>query len=266
MSPTNPSRNPVPEPADLLAAYLRRQQEAHAAGLASAEPGGEVVLYEAGPVQPVDARVAWEEAVAVVRFLAAAQEPRGWQPPPHWPQLVSGHEPAATLPFCLGNFPQLVRHLHLLMHAEQLRDLCPTEAAPLRAPVLVEWANETLTKRRQPQALLAAGALRLARLFDDAQRVLDGQKAKMPAEWRAVWENERAALAWHRGRLEEARTLWEGQAESVPVLFNRGLAALFLDRAAEARPLLAAAVAKIPEESAWHHLGQLYLTLAQTRG
>jgi hypothetical protein len=59
--------------------------------------------------------------------------------------------------------------------------------------------------------------------------------------------------------------LWQAQEASVPVLFNRGMAALFLGRAAQAREPLTQAVAGLPETSAWHHLAQLYLALATAR-
>jgi len=52
--------------------------------------------------------------------------------------------------------------------------------------------------------------------------------------------------------------------DSVPILFNRGMAALFLDRPADARAALRTAVEKIPESSGWHHLGRLYLALAES--
>jgi hypothetical protein len=52
---------------------------------------------------------------------------------------------------------------------------------------------------------------------------------------------------------------------TAPAQFNRGMAALFTDRPAAARPLLKAAIAQLPESSAWHHLGRLYLTLAEMR-
>src|SRR5581483_2619950 len=53
--------------------------------------------------------------------------------------------------------------------------------------------------------------------------------------------------------------------ESVPVLFNRGMAALFLGRPAEAREDLRRAVGRLPEPDGWHHLGRLYLALAGGR-
>jgi hypothetical protein len=43
------------------------------------------------------------------------------------------------------------------------------------------------------------------------------------------------------------------------------MAALFMDQAAQARTWLAEAVAQLPEAGAWHHLGRLYLTLAESR-
>jgi hypothetical protein len=49
------------------------------------------------------------------------------------------------------------------------------------------------------------------------------------------------------------------------VLFNRGMAALFLGESADARAALSRAVALLPESSAWHHLARLYLTLAEAR-
>jgi hypothetical protein len=130
---------------------------------------------------------------------------------------------------------------------------------PASSPALLDWAGGT---RDYPQALLAAGALRLAGHFEQAEQQLRGEA---PAEWQAARANEVAALAWHRGEGERAFELWQAQEARVPVLFNRGMAALFLDRPG-AREALAQAVAGLPENSAWHHLGQLYLTLASARG
>ncbi len=43
------------------------------------------------------------------------------------------------------------------------------------------------------------------------------------------------------------------------------MARLFLGQEAEALADLKGAVGLLPETSAWHHLGQLYLTLASAR-
>jgi hypothetical protein len=48
-------------------------------------------------------------------------------------------------------------------------------------------------------------------------------------------------------------------------LFNRGMAALFLGDAVAAREALTRATAMLPETGAWHHLGRLYLALAEAR-
>jgi hypothetical protein len=256
--------------ADLFTQYLKRQTEAQAEGLGFAEVDGQVVPHEAVPVQPVDPRLAWDDSLAAVRHFPAT--PLGgegrvrrerWQAPPDWPALVAAHEPAVALAFCVGNFPQLVRNLHPLLSGGDLSALRPTASRPVSAPSsLLEWANAT---HGYPQVLLAAGVLRLARRFEEAEQLLRSTD-KIPAAWQPVRANEEAALAWHRGQSEEALALWQTQKASVPVLFNRGMASLFLGHTAEARVALAEAVAQLPDTSAWHHLGHLYLALADARG
>jgi tetratricopeptide (TPR) repeat protein len=254
-----------PSLATLMARYLQQQAEAHAAGLAAVDLTGEVLPYEAGPVQPIDARPAWEEAVAAIGLLCPGVKKGSWQAPPQWPQLVATNEPATALAFSLGNFPQLVRNLFLLLQHKNLKELRPTAGRPIAAPALVEWAREVAQKKQYPQLLLAIGALRLARQFDQAADLLKAHEADVPAEWQNLLANEKAALAWHRGDAEEALRVWQAMPESVPVLFNRGMAALFLDRPADARAALSRAVAQLPDSSAWHHLGSLYLALAEMR-
>jgi hypothetical protein len=104
--------------------------------------------------------------------------------------------------------------------------------------------------------------LRLARQFDQAAQILTDVQKEAPALRQPGLLNERAALAWHQGKHADALALWSAAPESVPVLFNRGLASLFLDQPGQARSWLTQAVARLPEGSAWHHLGRLYLTLA----
>ncbi len=67
------------------------------------------------------------------------------------------------------------------------------------------------------------------------------------------------------GGADEAIQLWKAQPASTPVHFNCGMAALFSGRPAEARAPLGQAVSQLPEDSAWHHLGRLYLALAEAR-
>jgi hypothetical protein len=255
-----------PSLSNLLARYLHQQAEAHSAGLAAVDAGGEVQPFDAGPVQPIDPRPAWDGAVAAARCLCPDADANSWKAPPQWSQLVAAHEPAAALAFSLGNFPQLVRNLHMLMQRADLTDLRPAGGEPVSAPGLSEWAGQVAKQGQYPQTLLAIGALRLARHFDRAAELLGEQEATAPSEWRAALANEKAALAWHRGQVDEARALWQALPASVPVLFNRGMSALFSEQAAEARTALREAVAGLPEAGAWHHLGRLYLALAEMRG
>lgn len=255
-----------PSLADLMAGYLQRQTAAHAAGLAPVEASGEVLPFEAAPVPTVDPRLAWDAAMAVLAHFPSKLPKPACQAPPDWPLLVAAHEPTVALAFCVGNFPQLVRHLQPMLHSADLTELRLTAGRPVVAAALTAWASETADQREFPQLLLAIGALRLARQFDKAETIVQQQRSNVPAEWRSAWANEEAALAWHRGRAEEALTLWQAQADSVPVHFNRGMALLFLSRPAEARVELTQAIAALPETNSWHHLGHLYLTLAEMRG
>ena len=119
----------------------------------------------------------------------------------------------------------------------------------------MKWAGKT-------DPLVAAAVMRSARDFDRADELLSGSR---DAESKAVVANEAAALLWQRGEYAKADAAWARSADSVPVRFNRGMAALFLGRSAEAATHLKAAVAGLPETSAWHHLASLYLTLAEMK-
>jgi hypothetical protein len=253
----NPSADQPTSLSELLTRYLQRQQSAHAQGLGFPDSVGEVVPYDAVPVQPVDPQRAWDDAVAVLGHFATSAASTV-AVPPHWPTLVASQEPAVDLAFSLGNFPQMVRDLHLVLHGDPAA-LQLSQGRPLSSVSLEEWACGS---QGYPQGLLAAGVLRLARQFDKAAELL---RAPAPPEWQALHQNESAALAWHAGRTKEARALWQAQADSVPVRFNRGLAALFLGDPAGARPNLAEAVNALPDSSPWHHLGALYLALAEDR-
>jgi len=247
---------------DLLKSYLQRQATAQEEGLACPEPTDVVLPYESVLVQPVDAPLAWADGLAVLRHFP--QLPRGLnlKAPPDWPQIVAAQEPAVALAFVLGNFPQLVRNLQPLLAAEDLPALRQLAPHATGTTALRMWAEAV---QEPADVLLAAGVLRLAGELNQAAALL-GRVARMPAEWQALRANEEAGFFWHQGRCDEALKCWETQEESVPVLFNRGMANLFLGQPAQARMALEQAVQNLPETSAWHHLASLYLALAKAQG
>ncbi len=258
--------------AELFSQYLHRQIAAQAEGLGLADPDGHAVPHEAVPMQPVDPRLAWDNALAVIDALNMSRKRErregpsltlpAREAPPDWPGLVAAQEPAFSVAFCIGNFPQMVRSLQPLLIGEDLSALRQAPSRPVSvASALLHWAN---TMHGYPQLLVAAGVLRLARRFEEAGDLLDANR-QTPAAWKALRANEEAALAWHRGNADEALTLWQAQKTSVPVLFNRGMAALFLGHTTEARTALSQAVAHLPDTNAWHHLGHLYLALLAAR-
>lgn len=252
--------------AEMLTRYLQRQAAAHADGMGPPAVSGEIVPHEAAPVPPAEPRLAWKEALAALDFFGAAWEKKACVAPPDWAALAAAQEPVTALPLCVGNYPQMVRDLHGLLHAADSAAQPEAAARPLSIPATSEWATAAVRGKSYPKTLLALAALRLARQYDEAEALANESQAVCPSEWQAALANERAALAWHRGRREEADGLWRSQPDSAPVLFNRGVAAVFLGRSAEARTSLAQAVGRLPEESGWHHLGRLYLALAEMRG
>ena len=254
------SRVPQPSLSELLGRYLQEQTAAHEAGTGLPEQLGEVLPYDAAPAQPIDPRTAWTEALTALQFF---QDNRSVATPPDWSTLVVTHEPETALAFAAGNFPQLVRNILLLWQTKDLKELSPRGSTVAPVPALVEWAAEKFRKGVNSQSLLAVGTLRLGHQFDAADELMRKHAAEVPATWQPAWANEHAALAWHCGRTNEAIASWQEQKDSVPVLFNRGMAALFSGRRADARAALDAAVSQLPENGAWHHLGRLYLTLAE---
>ncbi len=263
MSHQTPSQ---PKLTHLLAQFLNKQAQAHVDGFAAFDPTAEVTAYEAGPVQPIDAKVAWEEAVAVLSHFRPGLDAKKLPVPPHWAALVGSHEPVIALPFCVGNFPQLVRNFHMIVHRADLKKAQADVARPSAVPALLEWTAQVAAKKQFPQLLLAAGSLRLSKNFAEAEALVRTfDSGGVPAEWQAAWDNEKAALAWQRGQFELAASQWKALEPSVPVLFNRGMAELFLGSGVSARGPLTQAVAKLPDSSAWHHLGRLYLTLSASR-
>lgn len=262
MTPAPDDRPTAAQPplADLMARYLGRQTAAHAAGLAAIETG-DVEPYEAVPVQAVDPRQAWDEANAVLKYFAGSNA-KVAKAITEWPQLVAAQDSLTALPMAAGNYPQLVRDLAPLFHAAKMSELVTEPAAAAEIAGLVESAETAARSGEFPRALVAVGVLRLARQFAAAERLL--KSVNPPAAWRDAWANEEAALLWQSGRRDEAARRWQALPDSVPILFNRGMAALFLDRPADARAALRMAVEKIPESSGWHHLGRLYLALAES--
>jgi hypothetical protein len=250
-----------PRLTDLLVRFLNEQAQAQPHGLADSDPGPEVSPYDAGPVQPIDAKVAWEQAVAAAAYFEPGVDTTSWPAPPHWASLVADQEPAVAIAFCLGNFPQMVRNFHLILQQTNLSDLQLRAGRPMQVPALADWAQQVATKKQMPHMLLAVGCLRLARNFDVAETYLRTNEAQVPLEWRAAWTNEKAALAWHQGRTDVARALWNTMDQSIPVLFNRGMAELFLGNTALGRRALSEVALKLPEHGAWHHLARLYLLL-----
>lgn len=241
-STTNPFGQPSLE--DLMVRFLAARSDAAAAAVEPSE--GEVEPHEVAAGFRVDPRAAWTDATSTI---ATAPVPL----PPDFATLVNQPAAAFAVPFAAGSFPQRVRDLQPLLNNFKPSELRPTGGqAPLPG---LSGLRSWIEKNALSQPILAGGLARLIGDFDAANELLPADAG-----------NERAALLWQRGRGAEALAAWLALPDGPAVLFNRGMALLFLGRAAEAKSTLAKAVAAIPEESGWNALGRLYLALAEIHG
>ncbi|MCS6864779.1 MAG: hypothetical protein RMJ56_18285 [Gemmataceae bacterium] len=233
---------------DLMVRFLAHRSDAADAAVDPVE--SEVEPHEVAAGFRVDARAAWLDAVAAGTWGGNAPTP-AIQPPNEWPALVAQSPAVFALPLAAGHFPQQVKDLHPLLvnfHPHELRRCRPTPRPGFHE--LRAW----ITRQRLTLPLLAAGIARL--LGDDASA--DDWLVAVPYA-----ENDRAANLWMKGEWEAARAAWDRQTETPAVLFNRGMARLFLGQLAAARPWLQTATSAIPETSGWNALARLYLAVAE---
>lgn len=245
----NTSAQPTLE--DLMVRFLAARSDA---ATAAVEPGeGEVEPYEVAAGFRVDPRAAWTDATAL--FTTGGQAPASpvVPLPNDWATLVNQPVVAFAVPMAAGNFPQRVRDLHPLLTRFNPAELRPAiNQQPL--PGLIGMRS-WIAKNATTQPVFAAGLARLIGDYDTADTLIPAADA-----------NERAALLWQRGRCEEALAVWSGLPETPVALFNHGMALLFLGRIAEAKSVLARAIAAIPETSNWNALARLYLAVAEIHG
>jgi hypothetical protein len=256
-----------PDLRQLSAEFIRRRLSDPF--LRPGDEAGEVLPHQASALHVIDPRTALAEAVEAADYLLPTAAAVGFRlpalkAPPDWPTLLRNQENQVAVPFCLGNFPQMVRDVSPLLTGTPPAELRPTGGRPVAVPDLEAHAAAMLAAGRLPDALFAAAGLRLANLFDQAGDLLDRVADAAPDEWAGLIQNEKAALAWHRGDAKAAAKLWtKNPLQASPVLwFNAGLANLFAGKPADAAKSLALVADALPERSAWHHLARLYLTLA----
>jgi len=248
------SKNTPVTPPSLNDLMLRFVTRAATAESIEAELGamGDVQPHEVAIGFRVDPRLAWGEALTAAAHFAT---PLPAAAPAEWSALVIRQDSAFAMPWALGCYPQRVRDLTTLLQAAELSTLRPHGTQRPASAELIQWAN----RQNDVQAkLLAASLLRAADDLTAAGRLLDGITVTSD-----LITNERAALAWQQGNADAAVALWKSLPVNAVALFNLGMAALFMKQPIEAAQTLRQAVALIPEGDGWHHLANLYLSLAE---
>ena len=235
-----------------------------------ADDGADLATAEVEPHEVMggfrtDSRVGWTEVTGYFRLLKLPAEKMAAVA--EWASYAG--MPAATfaLPMAAGMFPQQVREFQPLLGTDDLSEFKPERNAK---PIpgfggLRGWAAKAGKGKSPAAALVAAGLT--AGLGDTAaaDAALQAAEPLCGDEWRAAWENQRAATLWLTGRHAEALAAWDSMADSPAVTFNRGMARLFLNRSAESVAYLERAATQLPDHSGWSHLANLYLSLAETR-
>jgi tetratricopeptide (TPR) repeat protein len=251
---TRPNSNSTAQPTieALMVRFLASRSDAASAAVETGE--SEVEPHEVAAGFRVDPRAAWLDATAQIT-LGGNAPPPVVQPPNEWASLVAQPAAAFAVPMAVGHFPQRVKDLQPLLTKFDPADLRPSgNQAPLPGFAgLRNW----LTKNGSASPRVAAGIARTLGDFSTAEKLLTGVTGA---------ENDHAATLWQQGKCAEALTAWDAMPESPAVLFNRGMARLFLGQIAEARPLLQKAIDVIPEASGWQALARLYLAVAEIHG
>ena len=248
-----------PSITDLMVSYLSRSEDAVAlcealGNLGEVEPHEVSVGYRSEP------RAAWNEGVAVLKLFSA--DVIGVSPPSEWAALVLRSESVAGLPMACANFPQRVRDLTKLLGKKDLSTQVSESSSEESSLSLKKWAA-SMAKKGPSFGLLGVGILRLAGDTDAAEELLLEVKSGSDSNHHNAIENEQAAIFWQQGKAEAALSIWRELDESVPTLFNRGMAALFVNQRVEARDCLKKVLAQLPDSNSWHHLAGLYLAIAE---
>jgi hypothetical protein len=246
-------RRPVRPPSldELTARYLADRK----AG--DAPQAGDVEPHEAASGFRPTASATWDEAQAVFRLFGV--EPEKLTAPPEWATFTALALPVAAVPLAAGLFPQRVRTI-------------PALAAPSAAPESVSglsglrsWVRKAIESNSPTTLLLAAGVAAGLGDWDDAATALTASESLCVGSWRAVWENQRAAVLWLRGETAEAAKIWDDAESNTPTQINLGMADLFARKPGHGSRSLQGAAERLPDDSGWSHLASLYLSLAKAQ-
>lgn len=246
---SNPSAQPTIE--SLMVRFLANRSDAATAAVETGE--SEVEPYEVAAGFRVDPRAAWLDATAQITTGGNAPPPGG-QLPNEWSALVGQPAAAFAVPMAAGHFPQRVKDLQPMLAKFNPNELRPsgTQAPTPGFASLRNW----IAKNGDKNPLVAAGIARTLGDFETADKILSASAS----------DNDRVATLWAKGKCAEALAAWDAMTETPAVLFNRGMAKLFMGQFVEAKPALQKAIDTIPETSGWNALARLYLAVAEIHG
>lgn len=248
----------VPTLQELLAKYLAQSAEAPVLPISEVEP------HQAALPAWTEPRAVWGEALRTASWLI----PPGYDEEfrygklavnQAWAKLLSESGTQGAVTFCLGHVPQLLYDVTPLLTKGRTALKLP-ETRPDAGP-----ASEGSLKKNASLAekFLHAACLRMTGHFKAAEQQLTALATEAGPEYTLLLTNEKAALAWQRGDVKAAVQMWSTHAEQPVFAFNLGLAGLCQGDVTTAATHLKKAAGALPESDPWHHLAQVYLTLAE---
>jgi tetratricopeptide (TPR) repeat protein len=239
----------------LMVGFLNRNEENDSLS----DLQGEVEPHEVSVGFRFEPRSAWHESLGILKLFGAST---AISAPSEWASLVARSEAVAGLPMALGNYPQRVRDVSKLLGKSDLTSLISRNESRPASASLRSWARG-MEAKGAVETLIAVGVLRFAGDLREAEELFLKLKTNATPEFATQIENEQAGILWQQGKTEAAISIWRELPDSAPVLFNRGMAALFLNQKSEARECLKKVLNLLPDSNSWHHLAGMYLALAE---
>lgn len=226
----------------------------------ASDDGGmaEVMPHEVITSFRADAATTWVDAKSPFSLFGVSIP--AMPMPPEWPPFVSQLRDVTVIPFCLGAVPQRMREL-----SSVTPKLTETKTVVVSGnfPNLMKWVEARRNAGTVGEFLIAAAVLRAMGEFELAENQLNAAESLCTGAFADVLANERAALAWYRGDIAMAASMWNAMGESPVVLFNRGVCEWMLGRPASASKLFDRAAGSIPDRSSWSHLAAFYASLCE---
>ena len=216
----------------------------------------EVVPHEVITSFRADSATTWVDAKAAFHLLGTTVP--SLPMPKEWASFVSQLGDATVMPLCLGAVPQRMRELKAIRPDPTANR---QSISSFDVPGMNSWIDARIKSGTPVDLLIVSSICRAMGDCDRSEQLLN--RVAGETAFSEVIANERAALAWSRGLIQEAAKIWNDMAENPVTLFNRGVCEWMLGRTGSAAALFDRAADTIPDRSGWSHLAAFYASVCE---